>query len=57
MAKKFAMLGASATPRLSSTLEAQRLLDTLLQGENPEFTESGRRILSVAAVEDLDKRF
>jgi hypothetical protein len=43
--------------RLSSTLEAQRLLDALLQGENPEFTESVRRILSIVPVEDLDKRF
>ena len=57
LAQKFAVLGASSTVRLSSTLEAQRLLDALLQGENPEFTESGRRILSIVPVEDLDKRF
>ena len=57
LAQKFAVLGASGAPRLSSPLEAQRLVDTLLQSENPEFTAAGRRILSIIAAEELEKRF
>ena len=57
LAQKFAVLGASGAPRLSSPLEAQRLVDTLLQSENPEFTAAGRRILSIIPAEELEKRF
>ena len=57
MAQKFAVLGASASEKLTSPLEAQRLVDALLQSENPEFTASGKRILSIVPAEDLEKRF
>ena len=57
LAQKFAVLGASGAPRLSSPLEAQRLVDTLLQSENPEFTAAGRRILSIIPADELEKRF
>ena len=57
MARKFALLGASGAPRLISPLQAQQLVDALLQGDNPEFTESGRRILSIVSADELEKRF
>ena len=57
LAQKFAVLGASGPQKLTSPLEAQRLLDALLQSENPEFTASGRRILSIVPADDLEKRF
>ena len=57
MAKKFAVLGASGAPRLTSPVQAQRLVDTLLQSAHPEFTESGRRILSIVSADELEKRF
>ena len=57
MARKFAVLGASGAPRLTSPIQAQRLVDTLLQSSHPEFTESGRRILSIVSAEELEKRF
>ena len=57
LAQKFAVLGASGSPRLTSPLEAQRLVDALLQSENPEFTAAGRRIIAVVPAEEIEKRF
>ena len=57
MAQKFAVLGASGGARMSSPLEAQRLVDSLLQSENPEYTAAGRRIIAIVPADDLDKRF
>ncbi len=57
LAQKFAVLGASAGSRLTSPLEAQRLVDSLLQSENPEFTAAGKRILSIVPADELEKRF
>ena len=57
LAQKFAVLGASASEKLSSPLEAQRLTDALLQSENPEFTSAGRRIISIVPADELEKRF
>ena len=57
LAQKFAVLGTSGPQKLTSPLEAQRLLDALLQSENPEFTASGRRILSIVPADELEKRF
>ena len=56
-AQKFALLGASGGEKLTSPLEAQRLVDTLLQRPNPEFTASGRRIISIVPADELEKRF
>ena len=56
-AEKFAAIGAAGAGKLTSPLEAQRLVDALLQGENPEFTPSGRRIISIIQADDLEKRF
>lgn len=57
MAQKFAVLGASCGAKLNSPLEAQRLVDALLQSENPEFTSAGRRIISIIPADELEKRF
>ena len=57
LAQKFAVLGASASEKMSSPLEAQRLTDALLQSENPEFTAAGRRIISIVPADELEKRF
>ena len=57
LAQKFAVLGASGGERMSSPVEAQRLLDALLGSSNPEFTSSGRRIISILPLDEIDKRF
>ena len=57
LAQKFAVLGASGGEKLSSPMEAQRLLDALLSSTNPEFTSSGRRIISILPLDEIDKRF
>ena len=57
LAQKFAVLGASVGARLSSPLEAQRLVDALLQSENPEFTAAGRRIIAIVPADEIEKRF
>ena len=57
LARKFAVLGASNSARLHSPLEAQHLVDTLLQSENPEFTAAGRRIISIVPADEIEKRF
>ena len=57
MAEKLAVLGASGSGKLSSVTEAQHLLDALLATDNPEFTSSGRRIISILPLDELEKRF
>lgn len=57
MAGKFAILGASGSEKLTSPLEAQRLVDALLQSDNPEYTPSGKKIISIVALEELEKKF
>ena len=57
LAEKFAALGASSAGKLISPLEAQRLVDALLQGENPEFTPSGKKIISIVPADEIEKRF
>ena len=56
-AQKFALLGASGSEKLTSPLEAQRLVDSLLQRPNPEFTAAGRRIIAIVPADELEKRF
>lgn len=57
MASRFATLGASGADNLSDPLEAQRLIDTLFGCSNAELTPSGRRIVSIIGIDELDKRF
>ena len=57
LAQKFAFLGACSASSITSPLEAQRLVDALLQSENPEFTSAGKRIISIIGADELEKRF
>ncbi len=57
LAQKFAVLGACSASGITSPLEAQRLVDALLQSENPEFTSAGKRIIAIIAADELEKRF
>ena len=56
-ASKFAKLGAATAKPVTSTLEAQNLIDTLLGCENAELTASGQRIISILSETELDGRF
>lgn len=57
IAERFAMLGAVNSAPLGSAIEAQRLIDTLFASDNAEITSSGRRIISIVPVEEIDKKF
>ena len=57
MASRFARLGSLSSDQLTNPAEAQRLIDTLFATENPEYTSSGRRIVSLLSMDDIDKRF
>lgn len=57
MAGKFALLGAAGGDKLTSPLEAQRLVDALLQSDNPEYTPSGKKIIAIVGAEELEKKF
>ena len=57
MASRFAMLGALKGDSVTNPVEAQRLIDRLLSCSNAEFTSTGKKIISIIPVEDIDKRF
>ena len=57
MASRFARLGALSGDPVTNPVEAQRLIDTLFASENPEYTSTGRRIMSLIPTEDIDKKF
>ena len=57
MAARFAALGASSADKISSPVQAQALLDTLFASENAEFSPSGKRIVAVVPIEDIDNKF
>lgn len=57
LALKLAKLGTSNSKPVSSPVEAQHLIDTLLGCENAEFTAGGQRIISVITSDELEKRF
>ena len=57
MASRFAMLGALKGDSVTNPVEAQRLIDSLLSCSNAEFTSTGKRIISIIPVEEIDKRF
>ncbi len=57
MAERFARLGASGEAQITSTIEAQNLIDVLFGCENPEFTNSGRRTMSIVSADELNKKF
>ena len=57
MAEKFATLGSMSADPLSSPVEAQQLTDALFACDNAELTYSGKRIVSIIAMDELDKKF
>jgi len=57
LAEKFAMLGATHADVPASPAAAQALLEALLSTENPERTSSGRRIIAILPLDELDKKF
>ena len=57
VAQKFALMASAEGDKLSSAPDAQRLLDALLQSDNPEYTAAGKRIISIVPEAELDKRF
>jgi DNA mismatch repair protein MutL len=57
MASKFARLGSHSTDQITNPADAQRLIDALFACENPEYTSTGRRVVSIIPVEEIDKKF
>lgn len=57
LAQKFATLGAVNSAPLTSSLEAQRLIDALFECDNSELTSGGKRIVAVVGIEEIDKKF
>ena len=57
MAARLARLGAFNADIIANPAEAQRLIDTLFSCANAEYTSSGKRIISIVPVDEIDKRF
>ena len=57
LASRMARLGALSADNVTNPTEAQRLIDSLFECENTEYTSSGKRIMTILPMEDLDKRF
>ena len=57
LASRFAILGALKGDPVTNPVEAQRLIDQLLSCSNAEFTSTGKRIISIIPVDEIDKRF
>jgi len=57
LAGKLASAGAAAGRTPSTTMEAQRLVDTLFGCSNSEFTPRGHKIMTIIPSGDIDKLF
>ena len=57
MASKLARLGALSSETVTNPAEAQRLIDSLFECENTEYTSAGKRIMTILPIEDIDKKF
>ena len=57
MASRLARLGAFNGDSVKNPAEAQALIDTLFQCENPEYTSAGKKVVSIIPVDEIDKRF
>ncbi len=57
LAAKFARLGALSGDPVTNPMEAQRLIDQLFACENAEYTSTGRRVMSLIPIEEIDKKF
>ncbi len=56
MAERFARIGAAGGSALTSTIEAQRLIDQLFASENADFTPSGHKTMTIIPAEDIEKK-
>ena len=57
LAARLARLGAFNADAVRNPAEAQRLIDRLLSCTNAEFTSTGRRIITIIPVDEIEKRF
>ena len=57
LASRMARLGALSADNITNPTEAQRLIDSLFECENTEYTSAGKRIMTILPMDDLDKRF
>ena len=57
LAAKFAALGSANVEAPRNAVEAQGLIDSLFACDNAELTTSGKKIVSLMTIEDLDKKF
>ena len=57
MASKFARLGSLSGDTMTNPAQAQRLIDQHFACENPEYTASGRKIMSLMSIDEIDKKF
>jgi DNA mismatch repair protein MutL len=57
MAARLAKLGALSSDPITNPAEAQRLIDSLLTCENPEYTSAGRRVIALIPTEEIEKKF
>ena len=57
MASRFARLGAFSGDPVTNPMEAQRLIEQLFACENAEYTSTGRRIMSLIPIEEIDRKF
>ena len=57
LASRFARLGALNCDSVTNPAEAQRLIDSLFACENAEYTSTGRKIVSMIPMEEIDKKF
>ena len=57
MASRFAKLGAHSGDSVTNPVEAQRLIDQLFACSNSEYTASGRKIITIIPIEDIDRKF
>ncbi len=57
MAEKFARLGAIGVEPPKNQKEAQTLIDLLFSSQDSNFTSSGKKIVNILSLDDIDKRF
>ena len=57
MSARFAKLGAHSCDPVTNPAEAQRLIDSLFASANPELTSSGRKIITIIPIDEIDKKF
>ena len=57
LASRLARLGSFNGETVNNPADAQRLVDALFACENAEYTNSGKKIMKIIPVEEIDKMF